>query len=161
MTTGIFCRPSCKSKLPKRENVIFINFLSEAEKYKLRPCKRCRPDLVNYNPNRELVVKIKKIYTEFYNKPDKIKSIINDVGVSSNTLMRSFKQFENMTQKQYLTKIRIEKSKEYLIAENISVLEIALNCGFESLSNFYKSFKLLTGLTPSDFRNQNKEGREK
>ena len=46
MTLGIYCRPSCKSKLPKRGNVVFFKTKEDAENAGFRPCKRCRPDLL-------------------------------------------------------------------------------------------------------------------
>lgn len=49
-TTGIYCRPSCASKLPERQNVVFLRTREEAEGRGFRPCKRCRPDLDGYDP---------------------------------------------------------------------------------------------------------------
>jgi AraC family transcriptional regulator of adaptative response / methylphosphotriester-DNA alkyltransferase methyltransferase len=49
-TTGIFCRPSCKSRVPNKDNVSFFLNASEAQKAGYRPCKRCRPD---FNDNIE------------------------------------------------------------------------------------------------------------
>jgi len=45
-TTGIFCRPSCKSKEPLKKNVVFFDRIEDAYSYGLRPCKRCRPDVL-------------------------------------------------------------------------------------------------------------------
>lgn len=47
-TTGIFCLPSYKSKSPKRENVVFFDKLEQVKERGLRHCKRCRPDLLEY-----------------------------------------------------------------------------------------------------------------
>mgnify|MGYP003400168036 CR=1 FL=1 len=58
--TGIYCRPSCKSKLPKRENIVFFDTREEAEKAGFRTCKRCWLDLVDYDPAKELSEKAKK-----------------------------------------------------------------------------------------------------
>jgi AraC family transcriptional regulator of adaptative response / methylphosphotriester-DNA alkyltransferase methyltransferase len=44
VTTGVFCRPSCRSKSPLRNNVLFFNGLDDAVKAGFRPCKKCRPD---------------------------------------------------------------------------------------------------------------------
>ena len=53
-TTGIFCRPSCKSKPPKRENLCYFASGEEARAAGFRPCKRCRSDLLEYQPMREI-----------------------------------------------------------------------------------------------------------
>ncbi len=65
-TTGIFCRPSCKSKSPKREHVVFFDTAEQARKYGLRPCKRCRPDLLEFQPQKEAAEEIKLIYQQFF-----------------------------------------------------------------------------------------------
>ena len=55
-TTKIFCRPSCSSNLPKRENVVYFNSSAEAEDAGYRPCKRCRPEVSGvYSPEQELL----------------------------------------------------------------------------------------------------------
>src|SRR5215472_9389654 len=43
-TTGVYCRPSCAARLPRRENVAFHQTCADAERAGLRPCKRCRPN---------------------------------------------------------------------------------------------------------------------
>ena len=58
-TTGIFCRPSCKSKPPKRENLCYFASGEEARAAGFRPCKRCRSDLLEYQPMREIAAEIK------------------------------------------------------------------------------------------------------
>lgn len=58
-TTKIFCKPSCKSKTPLRNNVTFFNTKQQAINAGYRPCKRCRPDLLQFNPSDDLVIKQK------------------------------------------------------------------------------------------------------
>ena len=58
-TTGIFCRPSCKSKPPKRENLCYFASGEEARAAGFRPCKRCRSDLLEYQPMREIAAEIR------------------------------------------------------------------------------------------------------
>src|SRR5436190_18658484 len=54
-STGIYCRPSCPSKRPRRENVTFFRAPQEAESAGFRECLRCRPKSVTGNPRQELV----------------------------------------------------------------------------------------------------------
>ncbi|GGE16067.1 hypothetical protein GCM10011571_17110 [Marinithermofilum abyssi] len=69
-TTKIFCRPSCKSKTPKQENVEFFFDIAEPFRKGYRPCKRCRPDLSpTYDPQRELIAKVKEVLEDEYHKP--------------------------------------------------------------------------------------------
>ncbi|MFT9494790.1 Ada metal-binding domain-containing protein [Anaerosolibacter sp.] len=61
-TTKIFCRPSCKAKVPLRKNTLFFSSADEALKEGFRPCKMCRPDINNpvFDPNKELIKKVKQ-----------------------------------------------------------------------------------------------------
>ena len=59
-TTGIFCRPSCRSKLPKREHVRYFASAEQARAAGFRPCKRCRSDLLEYQPMRDIAWEVKQ-----------------------------------------------------------------------------------------------------
>ncbi len=56
-STGVFCRPSCKSRRPKRENVRYFKTAEQAMAAGFRPCKRCRSDLADYRPVRDIAEK--------------------------------------------------------------------------------------------------------
>lgn len=60
-TTGIFCRPSCKSRTPIRANVIFFDNVVNAIEAGFRSCKRCCPDKIVFEPDLELVKKVNHI----------------------------------------------------------------------------------------------------
>ena len=83
-TTGIFCRPSCKSKPPKRENLCYFASGAEARAAGFRPCKRCRSDLLEYQPMREIAAEIKA-------RLDKAASL-DDVGLTPRRMTDIFKQ---------------------------------------------------------------------
>src|SRR5688572_16803814 len=55
-TTGIYCRPTCKSRRPRRENVQFFESAKSAEKAGYRPCQRCRPRQANHLPHLDMVL---------------------------------------------------------------------------------------------------------
>lgn len=65
-STGIYCRPSCKSKRPKQENVCFFDTAAQAKAAGFRPCKRCRSDLPDYQPGREIAVKAKQLLDDSF-----------------------------------------------------------------------------------------------
>lgn len=151
-TTGIFCRPSCRSKTPIRSNVIFFDNAAKAIENGFRPCKRCCPDKVVFQPDLELIKKAKNILDAAYNKQIDLSYVSKELGVSVNHLIRLFKQYTDFTPLQYITKMRVEKAKELLKQSNMNILEIAYATGFKSLSNFYKCFKEQTGHTPNEHR---------
>ncbi|SNT04127.1 AraC family transcriptional regulator, regulatory protein of adaptative response / methylphosphotriester-DNA alkyltransferase methyltransferase [Anaerovirgula multivorans] len=151
-TTGIFCRSSCKSKTPVRDNVTFFDKAAEAIELGFRPCKRCRPDQLVFEPDLELIKKAKDIFDTDYNKQIDLSQISKQLGLSINHLIRLFKQHSGLTPTRYIAKRRVEKAAELLNQTDINILEISYTTGFKSLSNFYKCFKEETGHTPNEYR---------
>ena len=151
-TTGIFCRPSCKSKTPVRGNVIFFDNPGEAMENGLRPCKRCCPDKIVFEPDLELIQRAQDIFDAAYNEKVDLSLVSKLLGVSTNHLTRLFKQHIGLTPIQYISNPRVDKAEELLNQRDKSILEIAYATGFRSLSNFYKCFKEKTGYTPNEHR---------
>lgn len=154
-TTKIFCKPSCRSKLPLRKNTVFFVNREGTLKENFRPCKRCRPDLLSYYPNNELIIKIKKFIEENYCNTINIESLAKDLGISRSHLSRIFKGTEKISIVDYITKTRIDKSLELLKANDLKIIDIAYSVGFQSLSNYYRCFKKQIKLTPNEFKNTN------
>ncbi|MBC8015434.1 MAG: methylphosphotriester-DNA--protein-cysteine methyltransferase family protein [Sporomusaceae bacterium] len=154
-TTGIFCRPSCKSKEPLKTNVEFFDEIEQAHAYGLRPCKRCRPDLIEFKPILDLIEKVKHIFDTYYDDPDELSNKSKELGASQNYLSRLFRQQLNMTPVEYINKLRVGKAMQMLSNTDTTILDIALLCGFGSLSNFYEFFKKHVGLTPKEYRKTN------
>lgn len=153
-TTGIVCKPSCRAKAPLRENTLFFNNISDALEEGFRPCKLCRPDIIEYNyePNKELVESVKEKLNKNYNGNIDLKAISYEVGISTSHLTRLFKEFYGISPIRYIVKLRVAKAAELLERSDTSILEIAYATGFKSLSNFYKFFKEQTGYTPNEYR---------
>jgi AraC family transcriptional regulator of adaptative response / methylphosphotriester-DNA alkyltransferase methyltransferase len=151
-TTGIFCRPSCKSKNPKRENVIFFDTAQEAQNYGLRPCKRCRPDLVDFQPQKEAAENIETIYRQFFKDHDHLKEELKKLGISRNRMSQLFQFRYGKTPVEYLNELRISHAKELLKSTQENILQISLESGFESLSTFYTQFRKAEGDSPNAFR---------
>ena len=151
-TTKIFCRPSCKSRTPIRNNVDFFDNAMNAIEKGFRPCKRCRPDKVVFQPELDFIKKAKDIFDVDYNKQFNLSDVSKELGVSTNHLIRLFKLYSGVTPMQYITKVRVDKAKELLNQNNSSIIDVAYTTGFKSLSNFYKCFKENTGYTPSEYK---------
>jgi AraC family transcriptional regulator of adaptative response / methylphosphotriester-DNA alkyltransferase methyltransferase len=151
-TTGIFCRPSCKSKSPKRENVEFFDTAEQARESGLRPCKRCRPDLLEFYPQRENAEKIKDVYDLYFSDHDRLKEELSKLGLSRNRILQLFQNQYEKTPAEYLNALRVASAKKLLADTSDNILPIALQSGFESLSAFYTQFRRVTGLSPNEYR---------
>lgn len=151
-TTKIFCRPSCKSKNPVKENVIFFSTAQGAIEGGFRPCKRCRPDLIEYNPSINIANNIKDIYDKYYYDEELINSKIEELHIAKSHLLRIFNKVFNLTPRVYILKLRVEKAKELLKTTDKSIIEISFECGFKSLSTFYDNFKKIEGVNPRSYR---------
>jgi AraC family transcriptional regulator of adaptative response / methylphosphotriester-DNA alkyltransferase methyltransferase len=151
-TTGVFCRPSCKSKTPLRGNVVFFDSSAMALEAGFRPCKRCCPDKEVFQPHMEILKNAKEIIDRNYNNKISLSNISKEIGVSSNHLIRLFKYHSRVTPTQYLAKVRIQKAEESLKKGEKTIIDIAYDTGFKSLSNFYRCFREETGLTPKEMQ---------
>ena len=69
-------------------------------------------------------------------------------------LSRIFRLATGYSISEYIRKTRIKKSIDLLLKSDLSVTDIALNAGYNSISNFYNFFKIETGISPSDYRNK-------
>lgn len=154
-TTGIFCRPSCKSKSPRRENVLFFDTAEQASIAGLRPCKRCRPDLLEFEPQKEIANQIKHIYEQCYFDRKRLKNELAALGLNRNRIAQLFKQEYNMTEIAFLNQIRIREAKRLLLDTQDTILQVALQSGFDSSSNFYSQFQKIVGMSPNQYRISN------
>ncbi|MCL4517234.1 MAG: helix-turn-helix domain-containing protein [Firmicutes bacterium] len=154
-TTGIVCRPSCKSKVPNRDNVIFFTNLEEAIRQGYRPCKRCRPDIGPcYAPTIDAVEAACDIISQEYDNPGLLRELPHRLGISSSHFQRLFKKTIGQTPKEYLQKIRIAKAAELLSNSTISNIDVCLAAGFTNLSSFYAAFRSEIGLPPKEYRQE-------
>ncbi len=71
-STGVYCRPSCPSKRPRRENVTFFGMPQEAEKAGFRACLRCRPKAVSGNPRQEMIKAVCRYIEQHLDEPIKL-----------------------------------------------------------------------------------------
>jgi AraC family transcriptional regulator of adaptative response / methylphosphotriester-DNA alkyltransferase methyltransferase len=153
-TTGIFCRPSCKSKNPKIENVLFFDTSEEAKKDGFRPCKRCQSDLKkkNYNPADELIDNTIDFLQKNYKVCNTLDDISKELGISSFYLNRIFKKQKGITPRVYLERLKIKSAKNLLKDKSLDIVDVCFESGFKSLSTFYNVFNKHTGKTPKKYR---------
>jgi AraC family transcriptional regulator, regulatory protein of adaptative response / methylphosphotriester-DNA alkyltransferase methyltransferase len=149
-TTKIYCRPSCRSRKPKKVNVEFYNDIKTVEDAGFRACKRCQPE-ADHSPQIEIVRNVVTFLVNHYNQKLELQDIANHVGLSSFYLERVFKQETAETPRTYLEKIRVDKAAYLLATTDRTNLEICYEVGFQSPSNFYKVFRRLKNSSPTEF----------
>ncbi len=155
-TTGIYCRPSCKSKAPKKENTVFFDTAQEAEQAGFRPCKRCRSDLLSYEPMKEISSKVKRLIDDMFMGETRLNSELANIGLSYRQMTEIFKSEYGQTPKTYIDSLRIKEAKRQLAQTDNAIIDIAMSIGFSGLSAFYRFFKENTGCTPSVYRKERK-----
>ncbi|SHF91890.1 bifunctional transcriptional activator/DNA repair enzyme AdaA [Dysgonomonas macrotermitis] len=146
-TTGIFCRPTCNARKPKRENVEFFPSTKEAIQKGYRACKVCHPmETPGHTPDY-----IHKVLSALSVDPTKkLKDWdIRSMDIEPSQVRRWFQHNHGITFHAYQRMFRINQAfKRY--KEGNSVTDIAFESGYESLSGFNESFKKLIGTSPQN-----------
>lgn len=155
-TTGIFCRPSCKSKAPNRENACVFQNAEQALAAGFRPCKRCKPTGERL-PDKEWVAVMTEYIDHNYMAPLTLETLAEVCHGSPYHLHRTFKKVKGITPVDYIQQKRIAKASEYLLTTEQAVAEIALRVGLPNTSYFITLYKKKTGYTPTQFRQLNKQ----
>jgi AraC family transcriptional regulator of adaptative response/methylated-DNA-[protein]-cysteine methyltransferase len=151
-TTGVFCRPTCTARKPKKENVDFFPSVKEALQYGYRPCKVCHP----LQQNGEAPVWLKNLLKEIEAKKiSKLRDYeLRKRNIDPARIRRWFIKYHGMTFQSYLRLLRVN-SAFGRIKHGEKVIDSAYNHGYESLSAFTDIFKKTTGFSPSKSKNKN------
>jgi AraC family transcriptional regulator of adaptative response/methylated-DNA-[protein]-cysteine methyltransferase len=150
LTTGVYCRSDCASRLPNRENVRFFENSLEAEKAGFRPCKRCEPDAQDRPRTRAVLEACKRI--DEADAPPSLKELSQAAGLSPFHFQRLFKNMVGVTPKQYAMEKRANRIRERLTKET-TVTEAMYDAGFASSSRFYEKATPTLGMKPSTYKN--------
>ncbi len=149
-TTGIYCRPSCRARTPKRENVAFFATWTDAERTGLRACLRCKPKNDEaVDPQIEKVLKV----CELLDSDDvySLEDLAEEVGLSPYHLQRSFKEIIGVSPKKYSEAKRMERFKSEL-REGGDVTGAMYDAGFGSSSRLYEKASENMGMTPAAYK---------
>lgn len=146
------CRASCRSKIPKRDNVFFVDTKEEAVKAGFRPCKSCRNDLITYKPIKEVADEFRRLTDAHWSNPLDLQNKIRSFGYSEHRLSEIFKEELGLTPTEYISNKKIEYAKDKLANSNMRIIDIAFDLNFSAMSSFYKFFKKKTGMAPGEYR---------
>jgi AraC family transcriptional regulator of adaptative response/methylated-DNA-[protein]-cysteine methyltransferase len=150
-TTGVYCRPSCAARLPRRENVAFHATCADAERQGFRPCKRCRPNAPALaEEHAAAVARACRLIEEAEEAPG-LAALARAAGLSRFHFHRVFKAVTGVTPKAYAAAHRARRVREEL-ASSGTVTEAIYGAGFNSNGRFYAAAPGLLGMTPTQFR---------
>ena len=147
-TTGIYCKPSCPAKRPKREHVAFFASGEEARAAGFRACLRCKPDEVGRD--REAVARAVKII-EAAEEPLGLAELADSVGYAPHHFQRLFKRDLGVSPAEYARALRVRRTEQAL-KSNGRVTDAVYDAGYQSPSQFYTDAKERLGMTPSAWR---------
>ncbi|MEK8198242.1 bifunctional transcriptional activator/DNA repair enzyme AdaA [Lysinibacillus sp. FSL M8-0134] len=154
-STGIFCKPSCKSRVPKKENVYIFQNAEQALRANFRPCKRCKPTNENL-PDSEWVDLITAYIDQHFTEKLTLDSLASICHGSPYHMHRTFKKIKGITPVEYIQQVRVHAAKKNLIQTNKAIGDIAISVGMTNTPYFITLFKKKTGLTPAQFRQMSK-----
>lgn len=152
VTTGVFCRPGCSSRLPKRDNVVFFQTAPEAAQAGFRPCRRCRPDTPTspYGADAALIEKVCGQIAQAEEMP-LVRDLAHSAGLSVFHFQRLFKAVTGITPKQYMMAYRAKRFRDGL-RQDQSVTEAIYDAGFGSSSSAYAGSDGTLGMPPGKYR---------
>lgn len=150
-STGVFCRPSCPAKRPRRENVSFFDHALQAEQAGYRACLRCRPKAVDGNPQSALVRSICRYIEQHIEGQLTLSLLAKEFRRSPFHLQRTFKSVLGVSPKAYMDACRLRQVKQDLQAGH-SVTTALYAAGYGSSSRLYERTATQLGMTPEKYR---------
>jgi AraC family transcriptional regulator of adaptative response/methylated-DNA-[protein]-cysteine methyltransferase len=150
-TTGVYCRPSCASRLANRENVRFHPSCDDAEQAGFRPCKRCRPNETALAQRHAATVAEACRIIEASDEAPGLDALAEAAGVSRFHFHRLFKSVTGVTPKAYADAHRARRVRDQ-IAQGTNISEAIYEAGYQSSSRFYETSNDRLGMTPTAFR---------
>jgi AraC family transcriptional regulator, regulatory protein of adaptative response / methylated-DNA-[protein]-cysteine methyltransferase len=161
-STGIYCRPSCPSRKPRREQVVFFALAEAAEQKGFRPCRRCRPRAVRFSDPKIMVVAriCREIDARMLADPDidadtesrlTLTQLSQSVGLSIHQLERAFRAVIGITPRQYADAQRLRRLKSRL-KKGDNVTTALYEAGYGSSSRLYERAPSHLGMTPATYR---------
>jgi AraC family transcriptional regulator, regulatory protein of adaptative response / DNA-3-methyladenine glycosylase II len=168
-STGIYCRPVCKVRTPRRENCRFFAHAAAAEQAGFRPCLRCRPELAPQaagaslhalawsiqDASAILAGQAARLLDEpeaWGEQPPSVEQLAQRLGVSDRHLRRIFEAQFGVSPVQYLQTRRLLTAKQLLADTDLPITQVALISGFSSVRRFNAAFAGHYGLNPTQLR---------
>jgi AraC family transcriptional regulator of adaptative response/methylated-DNA-[protein]-cysteine methyltransferase len=150
-TTGVYCRPSCAARRPRRENISFFLRPEDAERAGFRACLRCRPRSLNGNGAADSVKAICRFIELHLDEPLSLARLGKEFRQSPFHLQRRFKSVLGITPREYADSCRLRLLKRNLQAGD-NVTRAMYDAGYGSSSRLYERTASQLGMTPDKYR---------
>jgi AraC family transcriptional regulator, regulatory protein of adaptative response / methylated-DNA-[protein]-cysteine methyltransferase len=150
-STGVYCRPSCPARRPRRENVTFYSRPEQAERAGFRACLRCRPRSVSGNPQWDSAKEICRYIEQHLDEPITLERLGKVFRQSPFHLQRRFKAALGITPREYADSCRLRLLKRSLQAGD-NVTRAMYDAGYGSSSRLYEKTASQLGMTPDKYR---------
>ena len=152
-TTGVYCRPTCRSRQPRRQNVRFFDTPAAAEAAGFRPCKRCQPNEAQPAMTVEHAAAVEQA-CELIRSADEtptLATLAAAVGMSPYHFQRVFKAHTGVSPRQYAVRVRLARTANALQSAE-SVTTAIYDAGYNSGGHFYAESADAIGMTPTVYR---------
>ena len=150
-STGVYCRPSCAARRPRRENVTFFRRPDQAERAGFRECLRCRPRSFSGNPQSDVAKEICRYIEQHLDEPITLERLGKAFRLSPFHLQRRFKAAIGITPREYADSCRMRQLKRNLQSGD-NVTRAMYDAGYGSSSRLYEKTASQLGMTPDNYR---------
>jgi AraC family transcriptional regulator of adaptative response / DNA-3-methyladenine glycosylase II len=155
-STGIYCRPVCRTRTPRRANCSFFPSAAAAESSGFRPCMRCRPELAPGNAavdaGTRLVQAAAGLIEDGLLVDGSVEELAQRLGVTDRHLRRVFRSELGVSPVQFVQTQRLLLAKRLLTDTAMPFMDVAMASGFGSLRRFNTLFQTRYRMRPTDVR---------
>src|SRR3990170_3222502 len=155
-TTGIYCRPICPARTPKRENMTFYGTAAAAQEAGFRPCLRCRPEtapeLAAWRGTSNTVSRALALIDAGALDEEGLDRLAERLGVGERQLRRLFRQHLGASPVSVAQTRRVLLAKQLIHETQLPMAEVALASGFGSIRRFNETFLQMFGRSPATLR---------
>lgn len=149
-TTGVYCRPACRSRVPRRENITFFETAGAAELAGYRACRRCRPQTSKGDKRTALALAACR-QIEAAAEPPMLRDLAAAAGLSPPHFQRVFHAVVGVTPRAYAAEVRARRLRDGL-ARGTRVTPAMYRAGYHASSRMYAEAGDVLGMRPSSYR---------
>ena len=152
LTTGVYCRPACAARRPRRDNVRFFDDPAAAAAAGLRPCKRCRPlEYWQDDPEVALLLRLCRLVDAQADALPDGNELAQAAGRDVFQLNRLFKRYLTITPGDYIESVRMHRVR-HALRHSASVTDAIYDAGLGSSRGLYERAPASLGMTPREYR---------